>query len=414
MARDLLTDAKVRQAKPKDVNYRLSDGDNLYLVVTTSGGKRWQLRYRFQGKPQTLSVGLYPAVSLKLARERRDEAMTLLAHGLDPSAVRKSAKEELKAQKVLEETTFEKVARDWFDDHRKRITQGYGEDILQRLEQNVFPWIGHLPIAQVKADIIRDTVKRIAERGAVETARRQLQKIGQIMRYAVVEGLVEYDPTSSLRGLIKPLPVKNHACLTKPSDLGLLLRAIDAYSGTFPVVCALKLSALLFVRPGELRRMEWTEIDLVAAEWRIPAEKMKMKALHVVPLAPQAVAILSELKPLTGGGQYVFPGRNGRPMSENAIRVALIAMGFELTAHGFRGTASTILNESGKFRHDVIERQLAHAPRNKVASAYNHAQYLSERRDMMLQWANFLTAIRDGKEFKFQQFGDKKQTSHER
>ena len=293
MARDLLTDAKVRQAKPKDVNHRLSDGDNLYLVVATSGGKRWQLRYRFQGKPQTLSVGLYPAVSLKLARERRDEAMTLLAQGIDPSAVRKATRDELKAQKVMDETTFEKVARGWFDSHRKRITQGYGEDIIQRLEQNVFPWIGHLPIAQVKADIIRDTVKRIADRGAVETARRQLQKIGQIMRYAVVEGLVEYDPTTNLRGLIKPLPVKHHKCLTNPSDLGKLLRAIDAYTGTFPVVCALKLAPMLFVRPGELRKMEWTEVDLISAEWRIPAEKMKMKAPHIVPLAPQSLAILS-------------------------------------------------------------------------------------------------------------------------
>ncbi|NCB64333.1 MAG: integrase [Clostridia bacterium] len=321
--------------------------------------------------------------------------MTLLAQDIDPSAQKQAAKKELKAQEAKDEATFEKVARDWFDHHRRRITQGYGEDIIQRLEQNVFPWIGHLPIGQVKADIIRETVKRIAARGAVETARRQLQKIGQIMRYAVVEGLVEYDPTTNLRGLIKPLPVQHHKCVTTPADLGKLLRAIDAYSGTFPVVCALKLAPMLFVRPGELRKMEWTEVDLMAAEWRIPAEKMKMKEPHIVPLAPQAVAILSELKPLTGDGQYVFPGRNGRPMSENALRVALIAMGFELSAHGFRGTASTMLNECGRFRHDVIERQLAHAQRNKVVAAYNHAQYLPERKAMMTWWADYLDALKE-------------------
>lgn len=395
MARDLLKDIQIKQAKPAEKLYRLRDGGGLVLNIVETGGKRWQYRYTFEGKEKTLSLGLYPGVSLIQARARRDEAEKVLALGVNPSAARKAAKGQVKAQKSADANTFERVAREWFAGHRKRISQGYQEDVLRRLEQNVFPWIGKLPIAQVKADQIRETVKRIEGRGAVETARRQLQKIGQIMRYAVVEGLIEYDPTANLRGLIKPLPVQHFKSITNPSELGKLLRAIDAYCGTFHVICALKLAPMLFVRPGELRRMEWLEVDLAVAEWRIPADKMKMKAPHIVPLAPQVVKILSELQQLTGGGQYVFPGRNGRPMSENAIRVALIAMGFDLTAHGFRATASTLLNESGKFRHDVIERQLAHGERNKVVAAYNHAQYLPERKEMMAWWADYLEALKE-------------------
>lgn len=395
MARSLLSDKAISGAKPQEKITRLKDGGGLFLVIAPEGGKRWQYRYIFEYKEKTLSLGLYPAVSLAMARQRRDEAERLLATGADPSAARKAAKAEARAAQLPDPNTFERVARRWFDAHGRRITQGYREDVLRRLEQNVFPYLGELPISQVKADVIRDTVKRIEERGAVETARRQLQKIGQIMRYAVVEGMIEYDPTTNLRGLIQSLPVEHFKSVSTPSELAQVLRAIDAYSGTVHVKNALKLTPMLFVRPGELRRMEWSEVDLLAAEWRIPAEKMKMKEPHIVPLATQAVAILNELQSRTGGGQYVFPGRDKRPMSENAVRTALIAMGFELTAHGFRATASTLLNESGKFRHDAIERQLAHGERNKVRAAYNHGQYLPERKLMMQWWADYLDALKE-------------------
>ncbi|MDO9083870.1 MAG: tyrosine-type recombinase/integrase [Humidesulfovibrio sp.] len=392
-----LTDTAVRNAKPdKSKTLRLKDERGLYLEISPAGGKWWRLRYWIAGKENRLSLGVYPDVGLKDARERRDEARRQIAKGIDPAAVRRG--EAVEQQSEAE--TFQIITEEWFKEFRHTWTDSTAETIISRLRMDVFPYLGAKPIREITPPELLAVIRRIAARGAVETARRDLQKCGQIFRYAVANGKAERDITADLRGAIAP-PTKRHfASIHNPAEIGELLRAIDAYRGSPVTRCALKLAPLTFVRPGELRHAEWAEIDTEAAEWRIPAERMKMREKHIVPLSRQALDVLRELHPLTGEGRYVFPGGRSaaRPMSENAVLAALRRMGYEkgeMTGHGFRSMASTILHEQG-WPSDVVERQLAHGERNKVKASYNFAQHLPERRKMMQAWANHLDALREG------------------
>jgi len=391
-----ITDIALRNAKPGPKPYKLKDERGLFLEVRPNGGKWWRLRYFFAGKEKMLSLGVYPEVSLKDARERRDEARKQLASGVDPSAARKEAR----AICLQPAETFEGMAREWHAKFKAAWTEGTAKSNITRLEKDIFPYLGSAPIKEVTAPDLLAALRRIEARGAEETARRVRVLCGQVFRYAVASGRADHDPSGSLRGALTPAKPKNFAAITDPREVAGLLRAIDSYSGSFVVLCALRLAPLVFVRPGELRHAEWAEIDLDAAEWRIPAHKMKMRDAHFVPLSKQSVAILRAVHPLTGGGRYVFPSERttSRPMSENTILAALRRMGYgtdEMTGHGFRSMASTLLHEMG-WDSDVIERQLAHAERNKVKGAYNRAGHLPERKRMMQQWADHLDALKAG------------------
>ena len=389
-----LTDSAIRNAKPADMPRKLADEKGLFLLVTPAGGKWWRLKYRFGGKEKQLSLGVYPDVGLKDARERRDEARKLLADGVDPSENRKATK----AAKVERAgNSFEVVAREWFAKFSPTWNENHGNRIIRRLERDIFPWIGSKPIAEVTAPDLLATVQRIEKRGALETAHRALQNCGQVFRYAIATGRAERDPSHGLRGALPPVRGTHFAAVTEPKQVGELLRAIDGYQGTLPVACAMKLAPLVFVRPGELRKAEWADIDLDAAEWRYHVTKTDSE--HIVPLPSQAVAILREVQALTGNGRYVFPGArtNGRPMSDNAILAAMRRMGIpkeEMSGHGFRAMARTILDEVLGFRPDLIEHQLAHAVRDPNGRAYNRTAHLPERRKMMQAWADYLDKLK--------------------
>lgn len=392
----MLNDPACKNAKPKDKAYKLSDEKGLYLEVMPTGAKYFRMKYRFAGKEKRLAFGVYPEVSLKEARERRDEARKQLSQGIDPGEVRKA----MKAAQAEDANTFEVVAREWFAKFSPTWVESHSDKIIRRLERDIFPWIGKRPISEVNAPELLTALRRIEARGAIETAHRALQNCGQIFRYAVATGRADRDPSADLRGALPPVKDKHHASITDPKAIGELLRATENYQGSFITQCALRLAPLVFVRPGELRKAEWSEFNLDLDEWRIPAEKMKMRETHIVPLSRQAVAILRELYPLTGSGRYVFPSvrTNTRPMSENTVLGALRRLGYgtdEMTGHGFRSMASTLLNEQGWHR-DAIERQLAHAERNAVRAAYNYAEHLPERRKMMQAWADYLDGLRKG------------------
>ncbi len=392
-----LTDTVIRKAKPGPKPLRLFDAGGLYLEVAPSGGKWWRLKYRFAEKEKRLSLGVYPEVSLKEARGKRDDARRLLANGIDPSAQRQASKSALVEHAT---NSFETVAREWFAKFSQGWVESHSDKIIRRLERDVFPWIGARPVNSITAAELLTALRRIESRGALETAHRAMQNCGQVFRYAVATGRAERDPTADLRGALPPVKEKHHASVKDPKAIGALLRAIDGYQGLLITKCALRLAPLLFVRPGELRKGEWTELNLDGAEWRIPAARMKMRAQHIVPLSTQAVAILRELHALTGARRYVFPGArtNGRPMSENTVNAGLRRLGYtkdEMTGHGFRSIASTLLNEQGWHR-DAIERQLAHAERNNIRAAYNFAEHLPERRKMMQAWADYLDGLRAG------------------
>jgi len=392
-----LTDRAIRNAKPRAKFYRVADEKGMYLEVTPKGSKYWRLKYRFAGKEKRLALGVYPDVSLAAARKRRDEAREQLAHGIDPAAHRKARKA---VTAVGAANSFEVVAREWFAKYAPTWAPGHADKIIRRLEKDIFPWIGGRPIAEVTAPELLAVLRRIESRGAIETAHRAQQNCGQVFRYAIATGRAERDPSADLRGALTPVKEKHHASITDPKAIGELLRVIEGYQGSLVTKCALRLAPLVFVRPGELRKAEWSEFNLDDAEWRIRAQRMKMREQHIVPLSTQAVAILRELHALTGTGRYVFPGArtNGRPMSENTVNAALRRLGYakdEMTGHGFRSMASTILNELGWHR-DAIERQLAHAERNAMRAAYNFAQHLAERRKMMQAWADYLDALARG------------------
>lgn len=389
----MLTDSAVRNAKAREKPYKLSAGGGLYLLINPTGSRWWRLKFRVGGKEKLLSLGVYPDISLKVARDRRDEARRLLASGVDPSAHRK-------AEKVADADSFEAVAREWFAKFSVNWAPSHSEKVLRRLEVDLFPWLGSRPVRSITAPELLSCLRRIEARGALDTAHRAHQNCGQVMRYAIATGRAERDPAADLRGALPPVTGGHFATITEPVKVGALLRAIDGYAGTLIARNALKLAPLVFVRPGELRQAEWSEIDLDASEWRIPAERMKARVLHIVPLARQAVEVLRELQPLTGSGRYVFPSARSidRPMSENTVLAALRRLGYptgHMTGHGFRAMASTLLNEQGWGR-DAIERQLAHGERDEVRAAYNYAEYLPERRQMMQSWADHLDSLRVG------------------
>lgn len=391
-----LTDTGIRRAKPTDKTQRLADGGGMYLEIAPTGGKWWRLKYRFGGKEKRLSLGTYPDTGLADARSKRESARKLLAAGVDPSEHRKATRA---AGEERTANSFEAIAREWFGKQKPGWVDGHASKVLLRLENDLFPWLGKRPIADITAKELLTTINRIVDRGAVDTGKRALQNCGQIFRYAVVTGRAERNPAADLHGALPPIKQTHLAAITDPNKVGGLLRAMEAYSGSFVTKSALRLAPLVFVRPGELRHAEWAEIDLDKAEWNIPAEKMKMRQSHLVPLSGQSLAILRELHPLTGNSRYVFPGAHShkRPMSNNAVLAALRRMGFdkdEMSGHGFRAMARTILDETLHFRPDFIEHQLAHAVRDPNGRAYNRTAHLAERRKMMQAWADYLDTLR--------------------
>ena len=388
-----LTDPKVRTAKSKEKAYKLSDEKGLFLYVATNGSKYWRLKYRYQGKEKLLALGVYPDVSLALARDRRDDARKLLALDVDPSEHRKVMKT---ASADRAANSFELVAREWFVKHSTNWVASHKDKIIRRLERDVFPWLGAKPVAEITSPDLLAVLRRIESRGAIETAHRAMGNCGQIFRYAVATGRAERDPSQDLKGSLPPVKSTHFAAQTNPQQFAQLLRVINSYEGTLIVRCALRLAPLVFVRPGELRHAEWASIDFDNAEWRYIVTKTDTP--HVVPLSRQAIAILQELHPLTGSGRYVFPSSRSaqRPMSDNAILAALRRLGVskeEATGHGFRATARTLLDEVLGVRPDFIEHQLAHAVRDPNGRAYNRTAHLPERRKMMQDWSDYLESL---------------------
>lgn len=387
----MLTENAIKAARPREKPYKLTDGGGLVLLINPSGSRWWRLRYRFQGREQMLSLGTYPEVGLKRAREKRDDNRRLLADGINPGAKRQAEREAVSE-------TFEAIAREWFTKQQPNWAETHSSKIRDRLEADLFPWLGSRPIASITAPELLTCLRRIESRGAIDTAHRAHQNAGQIFRYAVATGRVTRDPSGDLRGALAPVKHGHFASITEPDRIGELLRAIDGYQGSLVVRCALRLAPLVFVRPGEMRGAEWDEIDLQKAEWRIKAERMKARVQHIVPLSRQAVVVLEEIQPVSGDTRFVFPSERTwtRPMSENTVNAGLRRMGYstdDMTAHGFRSMASTILNEQG-WNRDAIERQLAHGERDAVRAAYNYAQHLPERRKMMQAWADYLDTLR--------------------
>ncbi|MDQ6962855.1 MAG: tyrosine-type recombinase/integrase [Mariprofundaceae bacterium] len=399
-----LTDAKIKHlCIPEGKKMlKVSDSGGLNIVVKPSG-KYWHLSYRFAGKQKTLAIGVYPAVSLREARTARDKAKELLRQNIDPS--QNKQKEKRQAIAKARAATFEGVAVEWLEKQATTWSSGYLKDTTNRLKQNVFPWLGRVKIAEIEVPELLATLQRIENRGAIETAHKVRSICSQVFRYAIMTGRVKSDPIRDLKGALTPVNINHRAAITEPKKAGELMRAIQGFQGSFVVHCALKVSPYVFVRPVELRKAEWVEIDLEAKQWKIPADKMKMKEIHIVPLSSQVLAILEDIKPLTGHGRYVFPSirtmdclKSQKPMSDGTINTALRRLGFgkdEMCAHGFRGMASTLLHEQG-FNSDIIERQLAHKEGNAIKAAYNHARHLPERTDMMQHWANYLDALRGG------------------
>jgi integrase len=392
----MLTDTAIRKATAPEKPRKLADGGGLFLLHNPNGSKWWRLKYRFGGKEKLLSLGTYPETGLADARSKRDAARKLLQAGIDPGDQRKAEKA---AGEERAANSFEVIAREWLG--KQTWVEHYRVKVEAWMANDVYPYIGARPVAELTAPEFLRVGRRMEERGALESAHRVLQTCGQVMRYAIATGRADRNPVVDLKGAIASPAERHHAAITDPAVLGGLLRAIEGYSGDMVTRAALKLSALLFVRPGELRHAEWTEIDLDAAEWNIPAGKMKMRQAHLVPLCEQAVATLRELHLLTGRGQYVFPGGRSprRPMSNNAINAALRRMGYgtdAMTAHGFRATARTILDEVLSYRPDYIEHQLAHAVKDPNGRAYNRTAHLPERRKMMQGWADYLDTLRAG------------------
>ena len=391
-----LTDTAIRNAKPQGKPIRLFDGGGLYLEVAPSGGKWWRIKYRFAKAEKRLSLGVYPEVKLKQARDKRDEMRKLLADGIDPGTNRKAVKA---ARLEHAANSFEVIAREWHAKHSAALTPDPGQRTLRRFERDLFPWLGSRPIAEITAPELLSVLRRIEARGTVDTAHRARGNCGQVFRYAIATGRATRDITADLRGAMRPVKGGHFPAVTEPKEVGGLLRMLDSYEGTLVVKCALRLAPLVFVRPGELRRAEWADIDLDAAEWRYTVTKTD--TAHIVPLSTQAIAILRELQPVTGHGRYVFPGgrTNGRPMSDNAVLAALRRVGIpadQMTGHGFRAMARTILDEVLGVRVDLIEHQLAHAVKDPNGRAYNRTAHLPERKKMMQQWADFLDKLKMG------------------
>lgn len=406
-----LTDVEIKTAiktaKATGKASKLPDGKGLHLEAPPTGNARWRLRYRFAGKENVLSMGVYPATSLKAARAGAEATRKQLANGIDPSQERKIAKLTAAASS---DNTFEAVAREWYEVKHGAWSGSYAKSIMERLEKNVFPWAGRRPIDALKAPELLMLLRRVEARGAIDTAHRCQQIIKNVFSYAVSIGKAERNPATDLTGTLKTVHKGHHAAVVDPVKLGQLLRDIDHYTGSYLTRACLQLHALLFLRPGELRAAEWAEFDLDAATWQIPQGRMKnsvakkadrLNLPHYVPLAPQAVAILRELHPLTGSGALVFPSerKGGRCMSEATARAAIRAMGYsndDHTPHGFRATARTLLRQELGFDKDVIERQLAHKSSEELGDAYDRAQFKDQRKAMMTAWADYLDKLKTG------------------
>jgi integrase len=388
-----LTAIAIKNAKPGPKTRRLWDAEGLYLEVSPAGGRWWRWKYRFAGKEKRLALGVFPALSLQDARAKRDEARKLLRAGIDPG------QEKRKAQAAASADSFEQIAREWFAKQSPLWAPAHSKRWIELFERDIFPWIGARPNSQISASEMLTVLRRIESRGAVDTAHRAVGSCGQVFRYAVASARNGVDPTRDLKGALVPVEGKHFSAVTEPARLAVLLRVLNGYQGTLTVRCALRLAPLLFVRPGELRKAQWKDIDLDNAQWRFTSSKTKMEL--VVPLARQALAILHELRPLTGSGPFVFPSARGkeRPMSDNALLAAMRGMGIdktELTTHGFRAAARTILDEVLHMRPDIIECQLAHAVRDPNGRAYNRTSYLNERVAMMQIWADYLQKLEEG------------------
>ena len=394
-----LTDTAIRKSKASEKPQKLFDGGGLFLLVSPAGGKWWRIKYRFDGKEKLLSLGTYPEISLKDARERRDEARKLIAKGIDPSEERKNIKRQ---KSITKANLFETVASEWMEGRKTRVAIGQHQKTLARMTNDVFPWLGQRPISEIDAPEILEILRRVDNRGARYTAHLLRSEISQIFRYAIATGRVKGDPAKDLIGAIPPAVEKHFASIVEPAKVAEMLRAFDGFSGTFPVLCALKLAPMLFVRPGELRKAEWGSINLEKAEWRYRITKTKSD--HLVPLASQVVKILKELHALTGKGHFVFPGArsSARPMSDATINAALRRLGYdtqtEITGHGFRAMARTILHEELHQKPEVIEHQLAHSVSDTLGTAYNRTKFLKERRAMMQLWADYLEQLKQGAE----------------
>ncbi len=394
----MLTATKINAAKPGTKGYKLADGLGLHVYVSPAGGKLWRFKFRFDGKEGLLSFGTYPEISIVEAREKRDAARKLLRDGIDPREPKRAMK-----TAAAQSVAFEAVAREWHQKFRDQWSESYATEIVERLELDVFPWIGTNAIRELsnRPPVILELLQRIESRGARETLRKIKIIMSSIFRYAIGTGRADQDPTLHLRGAFAPAVTRHFPAITDPKALADLLRAIDGYQGSFPVKCALQLNPMLFVRPGELRRAEWPEFDLDKGLWNIPGSKMKMGQDHIVPLANQAVKILQDLKPLTGSGRYLFPScrTSSQPMSNNTVNASLRALGFDkeqVTGHGFRATARTILDEVLHVRVEYIEHQLAHRVKDANGRAYNRTTHLEDRKKMMQLWADYLEALKSG------------------
>lgn len=387
-----LSDTAIRLLKPKTKPFKVADGGGLFLLVQPTGAKWWRYKYRFNGKEKLMALGAYPTVTLREARNRHHNARKLVEAGSDPSEAKRESKRRLK---LKAENTFEALAREWCESRKEVWVTSYSEDMVARLERHIYPKLGHRPVAEISAPELLEAVRAVEESGARDMAKRLVQVSGQVFRYAIATGRAERNPAGDLRGALKPVARKHQAHL-KEAELPEFLQKLESYDGHPQTKLAMRLLLLTFVRTIELRGAKWTEVDFEKAEWRIDAGRMKMREAHIVPLSKQAVVILEALKKLSGHREFVFPNlqRAFGCMSENTVLYALYRMGYHsrATGHGFRSTASTILNENG-FAPDVIERQLAHCERNKVRAAYNHAQYLPERRKLMQWWADYLDDV---------------------
>jgi len=398
-----LTDTKVKNAKPGEKQFKLFDGDGLFLLVVptgkSKGGKRWRFKYRFNGKEKLLALGTYPEISLADARTRRDDARKLIAKGIDPGEVKKAAKTE-QAERLA--NTFRKLALEWYERQADILAEKTRKMIMSRLERDVFPVVGDTPLSDLTPrSILEGVLRPIEDRGSIELAHRVRGVISQVLRYGVACGLCERDSTVDLRGALKPVQRKHLPAITDPVKVGALLRAIDGFDGSLIVKCALRLHPLVVTRPGELRHAEWSEIDFEKATWAIPAGKMKMKNPHIVPLSNQAVEILRELHPLTGSGKYLFPSvrSTARPISDNTLNAALRRLGYgsdEMVSHGWRAVFRTLADEVLQERLDIIEAQLAHQVADTLGRAYNRTSFLKERRELMEKWTRYLDGLKSG------------------
>jgi integrase len=393
MSTDKLTDPKVRQAKPAEKPYKLFDGGGLFLLVQPGGSKLWRLKYRFGGKEKLLAIGSYDkGVSLKKAREARDRARDQLIEGIDPGA---SKKKEKHAEREQAENTFRAIGLNWAETYGARWTESHRNRVVASLEKDAFSALGDLPIKGITPPMVLSVIRAVESRGALDVASRILQRTSAIFRYAIQTGRAIYNPAADMKGVLKTRKVEHRSTISR-DELPDFLKKLDAYSGDLITKLALRLIVLTFVRTGELRGARWEEFNVDQREWRISPERMKMRSAHIVPLSPQALAVVEELRPLTGQFDLLFPSQRDqqRPISENTLLYALYRLGYHkrATVHGFRALASTILKETG-FRPDVIERQLAHVERNKVRAAYHRSEYLEERRKMMDWWGTCIESM---------------------